>query len=98
MNRAVVAACLAATLPAIAAAPQPPAADQKLARDIFQQLVEQNTSQSVGDTAAAAHAMAARLVAAGLPRGDVQVFEPATKRGDLVARYRGTGKRKPLLL
>jgi acetylornithine deacetylase/succinyl-diaminopimelate desuccinylase-like protein len=42
--------------------------------------------------------MAARLKAAGLPEADVQVFETAPKRGNLVARLRGTGKRKPLLL
>jgi acetylornithine deacetylase/succinyl-diaminopimelate desuccinylase-like protein len=95
---AAVVAAVASLAPGLAAAPQPPPADQKLARDVFQQLVELDTSQSVGDTAAAARAMAARLVAAGLPRADVQVFEPAAKRGDLVARYRGTGKRKPLLL
>lgn len=79
-------------------APQAPAAEQKIARDIYQQLVEINTTQSAGDTAKAAHAMADRLIAAGFPKADVQVFEPAAKKGDLVARYRGTGKRKPLLL
>src|SRR4051812_48307520 len=75
-----------------------PAAEQQLARDIYKELVEINTTQSAGDTAKAAHAMAARLVAAGLPAADVKVFEPGPKRGDLVARLRGTGKKKPLLL
>ena len=97
MPRALALALVASTAAAVAA-PQPPADEQKLERDIFRELVETNTSQSVGDTAAAARAMAARLVAAGLPKADVQVFEPAPKRGDLVARLRGTGKRKPLLL
>src|ERR1043165_412161 len=46
----------------------------------------------------AAQAMAARLVAAGFPAADVRVFETAPKRGNLVARLRGTGKRKPLML
>src|SRR5262249_15510497 len=55
-------------------------------------------TQSNGDTAKAAHAMAAHLIAAGFPKADVQVFEPAPKRGDLVARYRGTGKKKPMIL
>jgi acetylornithine deacetylase/succinyl-diaminopimelate desuccinylase-like protein len=68
------------------------------ARDIYKELVELDTSQSNGDTAKAAHAMAAHLIAAGFPKADVQVFEPAPKRGDLVARLRGTGKKKPMIL
>src|SRR5437867_5943852 len=42
--------------------------------------------------------MAARLKAAGLPDEDIHVFGPNPRKGNLVARYRGTGKRKPLLL
>jgi len=80
-----------------AADPAPPAT-QQLTREIYKELVEINTTQSVGDTYAAAKAMGARLVAAGFPKADVQVFQSAPKRGNLVARLRGTGKRKPLLL
>jgi acetylornithine deacetylase/succinyl-diaminopimelate desuccinylase-like protein len=80
-----------------AAEPAPPDA-QKLTREVYKELVEINTTESVGDTYAAAKAMAARLVSAGFPRADVQVFQSAPKRGNLVARLRGTGKRKPLLL
>src|SRR5688572_29324724 len=71
---------------------------QQLAREIYKELVEINTSQSAGDTYAAAKAMAARLKAAGFPDADVQSFETAPKRGNLVARIHGTGKRKPMLL
>ena len=42
--------------------------------------------------------MAARLRAAGFAEGDVQVFSPAPRKGNLVARLRGTGARKPILL
>ena len=80
-----------------AADPAPPAA-QQLMRDVYKQLVEINTTQSVGDTYAAAQAMARRLLDAGYARADVQTFQTAPKRGNLVARLRGTGKRKPLLL
>jgi len=80
-----------------AAEPAPPDA-QKLTRDVYKELVEINTTASVGDTYAAAKAMGARLVAAGFPKADVQVFQSGPKRGNLVARLRGTGKRKPLLL
>ena len=42
--------------------------------------------------------MAARLKAAGFPAADVQVLGPDPRKGNLVARLRGTGARKPLLL
>jgi len=71
---------------------------QKMARDTLEQLVEINTTESAGDTTVAAEAMAARLVAAGFPEEDVQVLGPDPRRGNLVARYRGTGARPPLLL
>jgi acetylornithine deacetylase/succinyl-diaminopimelate desuccinylase-like protein len=71
---------------------------QQLARDIYQELVEINTSQSAGDTYRAAQAMAARLKAAGFNDAEVQTFETGPRRGNLVARLRGTGKRKPILL
>jgi acetylornithine deacetylase/succinyl-diaminopimelate desuccinylase-like protein len=96
----LAAAAVGVGAPALAAPagdPAPPDA-QRLMRDIFKELIEINTSQSVGDSYAAAKAMAARLVAAGFPRADVQALQSAPKRGNLVARLRGTGKRKPLLL
>jgi len=71
---------------------------QQYARDVYKELVEINTSQSVGDTYKAAQAMAARLKAAGFAAADVQTFETAPKRGNLVARLKGTGKAKPILL
>jgi acetylornithine deacetylase/succinyl-diaminopimelate desuccinylase-like protein len=73
-------------------------ATDQLARDIYQELVEINTTQSAGDTYKAAKAVGARLLAAGYPEADVQVFEAAPKRGDLVARLRGSGKQKPMLV
>src|SRR5262245_35608604 len=75
-----------------------PAADRELARAIFQELIEINTTDSSGDCTKAAQAMAARLVKAGLPSADVQVLSPDPRKGNMVARLRGTGKRKPLLL
>lgn len=92
-----------ATEPAVsapAAAPTPGLLPhQQLARDILRELIEIDTTDSVGDNTAAAQAMADRLLAAGFPQEDVQVLGPAEKKGNLVARYRGrdTG-RKPLLL
>jgi hypothetical protein len=75
----------------------PPSAPQQLARSIFKELIEINTTDSSGDTTRAAEAMAARLQAAGFPAGDVQVLGP-TLKGNLVARLRGNGAGKPILL
>jgi len=72
--------------------------NQQLARDIYQEVVEINTVTATGDTLKAAQAMAARLKAAGFPDADVQVFSPAPRKGNLVARLHGTGKRKPIML
>jgi acetylornithine deacetylase/succinyl-diaminopimelate desuccinylase-like protein len=68
------------------------------ARDIFKELIEINTTDSVGSTTTAAEAMAVRLKAAGFPAADVQVLGPDPRKGNLVARLRGTGGRKALLL
>jgi acetylornithine deacetylase/succinyl-diaminopimelate desuccinylase-like protein len=73
-------------------------AENQLARDIFRELIEINTTDSAGNTTTAAEAMAARLRAAGFPAEDVQVLGPDARKGNLVARYRGSGKRRPLLL
>jgi acetylornithine deacetylase/succinyl-diaminopimelate desuccinylase-like protein len=95
--RLVLVAILAAA-GAAHAAPALPPAQAKLAREIYKELVELDTTQSKGDTYKAAKAMAARLIAAGYPKADVQAFEAAPKRGNLVARLRGTGKQKPIIL
>ena len=71
---------------------------QQLARDIYKELIEINTADSVGNTTAAADAMAKRFLAAGFPQSDVQVLAPRPDKGNLVVRCRGTGPRKPLLL
>ena len=71
---------------------------QQLAFDIYKELIEINTVTATGDTARAAEAMAARLRAAGFADADVHAFSPAPRKGNLVARLRGTGARKPILL
>jgi acetylornithine deacetylase/succinyl-diaminopimelate desuccinylase-like protein len=79
-----------------AGAPTPPAVNQ-LAHDIFKQLVEINTTDSVGNVTAAAEAMAKRLSDAGFSAKDVIVAGPNEKKKNVVVRFRGTGKRKPIL-
>ena len=71
-------------------------ADSQLARDFFRELIEINTTDSLGNTPRAARAMAQRLLAAGFPAADVHVLlGPDAKHGNLVARYRGTGADGP---
>ncbi len=89
----ISALAFAASLPA-----QDNDAANKLARDIYKQLIEINTTDSVGSTTVAAEAMAQRLRDAGYPASDVQVMGPNPRKGNLVARLRGTGARKPLLM
>jgi acetylornithine deacetylase/succinyl-diaminopimelate desuccinylase-like protein len=82
------------------AVPRTPADDAsiRLATDIFRQLVEMDTTNSVGSTTEAAEAMAKRLRDAGFPAGDVVVIGPNSRKGNMVARLHGTGAYKPLLL
>ena len=75
-----------------------PDADRQLVRAIYQELVGTNTSYSTGQTTPAAEAMARRLLDAGFPKEDVVVLGAAPHKANLVARYRGTGRARPLLL
>jgi acetylornithine deacetylase/succinyl-diaminopimelate desuccinylase-like protein len=71
---------------------------RQLAHDIFKQLIEINTTDSVGSTTVAAQAMAQRLLDAGFPASDVVVMGPNPRKGNMVARLHGSGKHKPVLL
>jgi acetylornithine deacetylase/succinyl-diaminopimelate desuccinylase-like protein len=78
--------CAQATWPA---ASQKEAAAREMAHDIFKQLIEINTTDSIGSTTVAAQAMAKRLLDAGFPKADVVVIGPNDRKGNMVARYRG---------
>src|SRR5574338_408782 len=67
-------------------------AHQQLARDIYKQLIEINTTTDAdpGGTTQAAEAMAARLKAAGFADADVQVLSAGPRDGNMVARLRGS--------
>ncbi|MGE5352923.1 MAG: M20/M25/M40 family metallo-hydrolase [Acidobacteriota bacterium] len=70
---------------------------QKLARDIFKELIEINTSTKVGATKAS-NAMADRLRKAGFPEEDIHIAGPEPEHMNLVARYHGSSKLKPVLI
>lgn len=69
----------------------------KLAFDIYKQLIETNTTESVGSTTTAANEIAERFRAAGFPANDVVVLGPDARHGNVVARIHGTGAHKPIL-
>ncbi|MYM36996.1 M20/M25/M40 family metallo-hydrolase [Duganella sp. FT94W] len=73
---------------------------QKQMRSIYQELVETNTTNSVGSCTLAAQKMAKRLKAGGFKDSELQMIIPpgGPKKGNLVARLKGDGSKKPLLL
>jgi acetylornithine deacetylase/succinyl-diaminopimelate desuccinylase-like protein len=93
--RAVILA-LALWIP-VGAAAQAGKENQELAREILKQLIEINTTDSVGSVTAACQAVALRLRAGGFEEKDIQLAGPRDSKKNLVVRYHGTGKRKPVL-
>lgn len=69
---------------------------QKLARDIFRELIEINTTVNNGSTKAA-EAMAARFRNAGFTENDINIAGPQPQHMNLVVRYHGKGKSQPVL-
>src|SRR5882762_9344206 len=95
----LLALLMTVSLPLEAQMPRTLSANDQRARDIFEQLIDINTTGSSGSTTVAANAMAKRLTDAGFPPADVVVVGPAdSKNYNLVARFRGTGSQKPVLL
>jgi len=92
MSHRLVSLILALTLTnaAWAAVPAPAAAEAAF-RDLYRELVEINTTRSVGSCTRAAEAMRARLLAAGLPAADARILAPADRPTDgaLIAVLRG---------
>lgn len=63
------------------------------AREILDELLRVDTSQ--GNESAALRPVVARLVKAGIP---AEIAEASPGRGNLIARVRGNGRRRPVLL
>lgn len=69
----------------------------KLAFDIYKQLIETNTTESIGNMTTAANDIAQRLRATGFPANDVTVVGPDARHGNIVARIHGSGAHKAIL-
>src|ERR1700735_3626461 len=101
MKRFFVPTPALAAFSAFAAPPQDTPAGEQRFRELYKELVETNTSLSVGSCTVAADRMAARLKAAGFPDSDLHPFAAADhpKEGGLVAVYPGRDpKLKAILL
>jgi acetylornithine deacetylase/succinyl-diaminopimelate desuccinylase-like protein len=86
------------TVRASATPPLPPPADQQLARDMLQGLVEINTTHAHGSTEAA-KAIQGWLLSAGFAASDVIFLAPPDHptKGNVVVRYRGRQAKAPVL-
>lgn len=96
-RHAAVAALLASITTTVAAQP----ADETAFRALYKELVETNTTLSVGSCTEAEEKMAARLQAAGFPAEAMRILAPADrpKDGALIATLPGRdAKAKPILL
>lgn len=71
---------------------------RQLSRDIFKQLIEINTTDSVGNVSTASEAMAQRFRDAGFSDSDMYIGGPNDRKKNLVVRLHGSGKHKPVLL
>jgi len=94
---------LLATSFAVAGAQSSLTSHQRLAREVYSELISINTADSVGSVTRAVEAMAKRFRTAGFPESDVQVLIPPGKptKGNLVVRLHGRGgpnTAKPILL
>jgi acetylornithine deacetylase/succinyl-diaminopimelate desuccinylase-like protein len=69
-------------------------------RELYKELVEINTTQSVGDCTVAANAMAVHLKSVGYPADDIHIVVPPghPRRGNLVAVLHGTDTRDRAIL
>jgi len=98
LNRAQLLSLVPFLFFALSAPAQQDQATRQLAHDIYKQLIEINTTDSVGSVTAASEAMAKRFRDAGFPDSDIQVLGPNDRKKNVVVRLHGSGKHKPVLL
>ena len=89
--------CLA-PLACFGASTMPPEADQQLARDIYKEIVEIKSGFTTGATTPVVEAIVKRLSAAGFPDSDIFIGGAIPTKANLVVRFHGAGRLKPILL
>jgi acetylornithine deacetylase/succinyl-diaminopimelate desuccinylase-like protein len=95
-NRFVIIPVLTSVLSA--ASLMPPPADQKLALEVFKEMVESKSGFESGPTTPIAESVAARFKAEGFPDSDIFVGGANPRKANVVVRYHGSGAHKPILL
>ena len=91
-------ALLLVAFAAFAADTLPPDAEQRLAREIYKEMIEVKSGFTTGATTPIAESVAARFKAAGFPATDIYLGGAIPRKANVVVRYHGTGARKPILL
>jgi acetylornithine deacetylase/succinyl-diaminopimelate desuccinylase-like protein len=94
------AVCLGPLVSAQSPLPAASPEDRALAREIFKQLIEINTTDTaLGNVTLGAQAMQKRFLEAGFPAEDVHLLGPDARKQNLVVRLRaaGTPTAKPVL-
>ena len=76
----------------------PPPSDRALARSIYKEFVEIKSGYTTGATTPVAQAAARYLRAAGFPDSDIFTGGAIPTKANLVVRYHGTGRARPILL
>jgi len=94
---AIFGGCLLATANPAHAQGSTSASVDQIAHDIFKELIEINTTDSVGNVTTAAEAVQKRLREAGFADKEMILAGPNEKKKNLVVRLHGAGKRKPVL-
>jgi acetylornithine deacetylase/succinyl-diaminopimelate desuccinylase-like protein len=95
---AIVCAVAGATVAAAQDRTMPPESERQLARAIYKEMIEIKSGFTTGATTPVAEAAASRLKAAGFPAADIFVGGANPNKANLVVRYHGTGRRRPILL
>jgi acetylornithine deacetylase/succinyl-diaminopimelate desuccinylase-like protein len=75
----------------------PDPATKELALGIFRQIIETNSTDSVGSVTAVSKALQQHFIDAGFPAEDIFLGGPNDRKQNLVVRYRGTGAHPPIL-
>ena len=78
--------------------PQVTSADRQFSHQVLKELIEINTTDSVGNVTTASEAMAKRFRDAGFAESDIFIGGPNDRKENLVVRLRSTGAKKPVLL
>ncbi len=94
----VVGAVLCATAAGAQDRTMPPESERQLARAIYKEMIEIKSGYTTGATTPVAEAAARRLRAAGFPAADIYIGGASPTKANLVVRYHGTGRRRPILL